>query len=134
MNKFDVTRYHELSDLDTTAFDNQRYSVYVLDLNWNYIYINNFVEQNLGVTKSELIGKNMWDHFSILGADAYFRELKENSEKGKITNMITTSPLNSQRLHITGYPLKDCYVFFSSVLPKKEDLIDDLRKQLVKKV
>ena len=133
MTKFDVSKYSRFSDLNLHDFDDLKYSVYVLDLKWNYRYVNKFVKDNLGEKGNDLLGKTMWDVFPILNSDPSFNLIKHSSEKGIPVNTITISPINSQRLHIIGYPLNDCYLFFSSILPKKEDLIDELRRELEKK-
>ena len=130
MNSIDITKYSAFSELPLKEFDGFKFSVYALDLNWNYLFVIEFVERNLGAKGRNLIGKNMWEEFKELATDPSFILLKKNSEKRLTTNIITTSPINSQRLNIIGYILKDCFLFTSSILPKKEDLIDELRKEL----
>jgi len=130
MNKFDLSKYTQFSELPLDEFDFFKFSVYVIDFNWNYLFVNDFVRKNLGDKANNLTGKNMWQEFKELATDPSFILLKKNSEKGLNTNVITKSPINSQRLNIVGYPLKDCYFFFSSILPDKDVLIDELRKEL----
>ena len=130
MNHLDISKYSYFSELPLEEFNNYKFSVYVIDKNWNYLSVNNFVKKNLGQRAEDIIGKNMWQEFKELAIDPSFLLLKKNTEKGLNTNLITTSPINSQRLNIIGYPLKDCYFFSSSILPKKEDLIDELRHEL----
>ena len=130
MNHLDISKYSYFSELPLEEFNNYKFSVYVIDKNWNYLFINNFVNKNLGQRAEDIIGKNMWQEFKELAIDPSFLLLKKNTEKGLNTNLITTSPINSQRLNIIGNPLKDCYFFSSSILPKKEDLIDELRHEL----
>jgi hypothetical protein len=36
-------------------------------------------------------------------------------------------------LNIAGFRLEDCYYFTSSILPDKDNLIDELRSELAKK-
>lgn len=132
MDKLNISREKELADLDFTEFNQLKYSVYVLDFNWNYIFVNDFVKQNLGTKGESLQGKNMWKTFTELAEDFSFLQLKQDAEKGKEVNFITTSPLTSQRLHVKGYSLKDCYFFYSSILPNKDELMNELRSSMMK--
>ncbi|MCE3258774.1 MAG: hypothetical protein K0S12_415 [Bacteroidetes bacterium] len=132
---------HKLSFPDSTSFkdlpldvlNKAQYGVYVTDLDWNYLFVNKFVAKNLGPEGEKLIGKNMWTTFPPLKNDATFKELKERTEKGIESSFTTISPLTGQKIHITGQVLKDCYLFTSSVLPKKEDVIEDLKRTLHKR-
>ena len=130
MNQFDISSYRQFSEIPLNDYNTLKFSVYVLDKNWNYLFVSAFVEKNLGTRGTNLIGKNMWQEFRELTSDPSFILLRKNTEKGLDTNIITNSPVNSQRLNIIGRPLRDCYFFSASILPKKEDLIDELRKEL----
>lgn len=130
MNKLFFSGSTVFKELPFDYFDRLGFSVYVLDHNWCYLYVNEFVEKNLGKPASSLIGKNMWELYPELQTDPSFNQLRNNSEKGVMSNFITISPVTAQRLNVTGQPLHDCYFFTASVLPKKEDLIDELRGAL----
>jgi hypothetical protein len=133
MHKFPITEYKKFSELPLDKFDTFKFSVYIIDVNWNYLFVNEFAKANLGDRGTDLIGKNMWEQFKELQDDPSFKELKKNTEKGVTTNMIVTSPVHGKRLNITGYVLEDCYYFSSSILPDKANLIDELRIELGKK-
>lgn len=130
MNKLDFSGTTTFEELPLAHFDEMKFSVYVLNPEWKYLFVNKFVKENLGSRSYDILGKNMWATFPELAADPSFIQLKTNMEKGLISSFITISPLTSQRLNITGHPLKDCYFFTSSILPKKEDLINELRQSL----
>lgn len=132
MYKFLRSKYTKFSELPLEQFNTLTFSVYVIDFNWNYLFVNNFAA-NLKGTRNDLAEKNMQEEFKELVADPDFMMLKTNIENHIATNVITTSPITGQRFNIVGYPLKDCYYFSSSILPNKEELIDDLRIQLKKK-
>lgn len=104
-----------------------------MDFTWNYLFVNAFAQNNLGERGRNLVGQNMWEVFVELTTDPSFLTLRKNSESGIRSNIITTSPVTRQRLNITGFPLEDCYYFTSSILPDKENLIDELRHELSKK-
>ncbi len=133
MHKFPITEYKKFSELPFDKFNTLKFSVYIIDFNWNYRFVNEFAKQNLGERANDLIGKNMWEEFKELTTDSSFQLLKKNTERGISSNMIVISPINGRRLNITGYPLQDCYYFSSSILPDKDDLIDELRNELGKR-
>ena len=133
MHKFPITEYKKFSELPFDKFNTLKFSVYIIDFNWNYRFVNDFAKRNLGERANDLIGKNMWEEFKELTTDSSFQLLKKNTERGISSNMIVISPINGRRLNITGYPLQDCYYFSSSILPDKDDLIDELRNELGKR-
>jgi len=133
MHKFPITDYKKFSELPLEKFNTLKFSVYILDFNWDYLFVNDFVKSNLGDRANNLIGKNMWMEFNELTTHPSFQTLKRNTERGITSNLIAVSPVNGKRLNITGYPLEDCYYFSASILPDKDDLIDELRNELGKR-
>lgn len=127
MNKLVTPTARCFNELPLKSFDDVPFSVYVLNKDWEYLYINSFVENNLGRKKEELLGKNMWEMFPELKTDPIFNQLKSETEAGKTTNYITISPLTLHRLNIVGQPLDDCYFFTASILPNKDSLLNELR-------
>jgi hypothetical protein len=132
MYKLNFSDYSSFSDLPLEEFNEAKFSIYVLDFQWRYLFVNDFVRHNLKVRGEDLIGKNMWKMFGELAMDSAFLQMKMNTEKGWSTNLITTSPLTSQRLNIVGQPMSDCYLFSASILPNKDELLNELRKYLPK--
>lgn len=133
MHKFPITQYKRFGELPLDLFDTFNYSVYLIDFDWNYLFVNNFVKSNLGARGADLIGKNIWKEFKELASNPTFQQLKANMERRVTTNLITVSPLTSQRISITGYALEDCYYFTSSILPDRNDLLHELRQVMNRK-
>jgi hypothetical protein len=133
MHKFPITGYKRFSELPLDQLRRLKFMVYIIDFNWNYIFVNDSVKANLGERGDALIGKNMWDEFKELAADPSFNQMRRKIEQGATVNMETISPINGKRLNITGYRLEDCYYFASSILPDKDDLIHELRSHLGRK-
>lgn len=127
MNKLVAPTARNFSELSLEGFDDVPFSVYILNKEWEYLYVNHFVENNLGKKREELLGKNMWELFPELKTDPIFNQLKSETEAGKTTNFITISPLTLHRLNIVGQPLDDCYFFTASILPNKDALLNELR-------
>jgi hypothetical protein len=130
MHKFPINEYRKFSELPLDKFNSFKFSVYVLDFDWNYIFVNSFVETNLGERGKNLVGKNMWIEFKELAADPTFMQLKDKMNRRIPCNFQTHSPVNGNRLYITGYPLDDCLYCTSSILPDRQELMNDLRNQL----
>lgn len=133
MHKFPITNYKKFSELPLDQFQKVKFSVYITDFNWNYLFVNEHVKITLGERANNLTGKNMWTEFVELATDPNFIQLRKNTEQGIVSNMVATSPINGKRLNITGYPLEDCYYFSASILPDKNDLIHELRNELGRK-
>jgi hypothetical protein len=133
MHKFPITEFKKFSELPLDKFNTLKFSVYIIDFNWNYLFVNEFAKNHLGERGIDLIGKNMWEQFKELQADPSFKELKKNTENGITTNITLTSPVHGKRQNVTGYALEDCYYFSTSILPDKDNLIDELRSELSKK-
>ena len=93
MDKFNFLGFKQYSDLPLEHFDEVKFSVYVLDKDWNYLFVNKFVKESLGAKGKGLRGKNMWEKFPELVYDSAFSLMKTNTEKGVSTNAITTSPI-----------------------------------------
>jgi PAS domain-containing protein len=133
VHKFPITEYKRFSELPLDKFNTLKFSVYILDFEWNYLFVNEFAKSILGKRGEELVGKNMWEVFDELRHDPSFKEMRIKMEKKVTTNIIVVSPIHGQRQNITGYALEDCLYFSSSILPDKENLIEELRQQLLRK-
>jgi hypothetical protein len=133
VHKFPITEYKNFSELPLEKFNTLKFSVYILDFDWNCLFVNEFAKNILGHRGANLVGKNMWEQFDELVHDPSFKELKAKVEKGITTNIILVSPVHGRRQNITGYALENCYYFSSSILPDKENLIEELRQELGKK-
>jgi hypothetical protein len=133
MHKFPISEYRTFSELPLEKFNSFKFSVYIIDFNWNYLFVNDFAKNLLGERGQDLIGKNMWMQFKELEVDPSFKLLRKNAENGITTNLTVTSPVLGKRLNVTGYSLEDCYYFSASILPDKDNLIDELRNELGKR-
>jgi PAS domain-containing protein len=133
MHKFPIAKYQRFEQLPLDEFDRLNFAVYILDFDWNYLFVNKVACERLGVEQPDLIGENMWKRFPALNSDINFQKLRQNLENNVAVNFRTVSPLTALRLNISGLALEDCYYCTSSVLPNREDLLNELRKELVKK-
>lgn len=124
---FSATDYRRYADLPLDTFQRTKYKVYILDLNWNYLFVNGSVVMDLSSVAANLIGLNMWSAFPELQKDPTFQQMKTDIERGVQVSLTTTSPITRKRLRISGWPLEDCYLFTVNTLPDKAELINELR-------
>jgi PAS domain S-box-containing protein len=130
MHKFPITDYKRFEELPLDLLDKLKFSIYLIDFNWNFLFVNQFVHHSFGKRVENIIGKNLWDVFPELDGNPLYKMMKKNIENGIVVNQVTNSPVNGQRVNVVGYALEDCYFFSSSVVPDKQDLLQELRKQL----
>lgn len=133
MHKFPINNYRNFSELPLDKFDTFKFSVYIIDFDWNYRFVNEFARINLGTRAENIIGKNMWKEFPELEKDPVFNQLKEKMDARVPCSFETMSPVNGKRLYITGFPLDDCFYFTASILPDKQELMNELRSMLSKR-
>ncbi|MFD2163649.1 PAS domain-containing protein [Paradesertivirga mongoliensis] len=132
MHKFPIFNYSKFKELPLEQMDALRFSIYVLDFNWNYLFVNAFACNMIKRSREELLGKNMWEVFPVLEKDPSYMLMRKNAQNGHMSDISTVSPVTRQRVNIKDYRLEDCYYFSVSVLPNKESLMDELRDQLEK--
>jgi hypothetical protein len=133
MHKFPITEYKKFEELPLEELNKLKFSIYIIDFNWNFLFLNEFVHKIHGKRVKNAIGRNLWDVFPELASNPLYQMMKKNIEKGIVVNQVTHSPVNGLRVNIVGYPLEDSYYFSSSILPNKQDLLQELRAQLHKK-
>ena len=132
MDKFNLEGRTKYDQLPLQAFELWRASIYVLDKNWNCLFVNTFAKQITRGEERDFIGKNIWVKFPALTADPGFSILKKNMEAGLPTNLTTSSPITGHRINIIGHALSDCYLFFSTIIPNKAELLNELRNEMSK--
>ena len=132
MYKFPITSYSRFEQLPLDKLGALKFSVCLLDLDWNFLFINDASKKVLP-ERGDPIGKNIWNLFPELAADPAYKLLKKNIDKGVVPRVETRSLVNAKRISITGYPLEDCFYLAITVIPDRENLLDELRNELVKK-
>ena len=132
MHKFPIFNYSRFDELPLEQLDKLRFSIYVLDFDWNYLFVNKFACDAVNKSAGDLIGKNMWEFFEDLQNSPAFIQMKKNADNGFSSDITTISPVTGYRINIKDYRLEDCFYFSVSILPNKESLMDELRDQLDK--
>jgi hypothetical protein len=132
MHKFPIYNFKNCAELPYEDLNALKFAVYILDFNWNFLFANSIGCSNLKATLDDLKGENLWKMFGNTNNDPQFKTIITDVESRRASNITTVSAITGRRVNVTGYPLEDCYYFSVSLLPDKEDLINDLRSQLGK--
>jgi hypothetical protein len=133
MHKFQILNYKRFSDLSLNELDKQNFSIYLIDFEWNYLFANTCAFKSHNQERSDLIGKNLWESLNEkMKVDTQFKVFIKNIQDGHVGNVTTISALSKKRVSVTGYPLEDCYYFAVTILPDKDDLMNELRNELKK--
>jgi|SRR6476469_6169964 len=133
MHKFPIFNYKRFSELPLKRLDNQKFSIYLIDFNWNYLFANIFSFQVHNKERSDLVGQNLWQLLKEkMDVDTEFKSFVRKIQEGQPASIQTISAFSKKRVDVSGYPLEDCYYFAVTILPDKEDLINELRSQLGK--
>jgi len=122
------SKYTALSQLPLDEFNELNVEVFLFDLGWKCVFSNTLANCKAGIDKT---GYNFWEMFPHFPSDRDFDLLKQNMENGVVTNFVT-SFAGPKKVNIVGFPLKDCYYISKAPVPDKDDLISELRGELVK--
>jgi hypothetical protein len=133
MHKFPIYNYKSYAELPLDEMDKQRFAIYLVSFDWKYLFINSFAFDVHGIQRDEASGAKLWDALAEkMSIDTQFKVFIEKVKSGEAANVTTISAITNKRVSITGYPLADCYYFAVTILPDKDDLISELRRQLKK--
>lgn len=127
---FSIEHCNRYVDLPLDIINNLPISVHIIDYNWTYLYINKNSLKVLGDSAEHLIGKNALEVFKDSRFKTIFERIQKDVVDKKACNTIIYSPLGGGQISIKGYPLEDCYYFSLLILPSKDELLEELRKEL----
>src|SRR5687768_4911095 len=107
MHKIPIDDYSRFQELPFKLFHEQRFGIYILDFEWNYLFVNSFACENLNLEAKDLIGNNMWQIFPAYKDDPIFAKMRKDVESGRAVDVITVSPVTHQRVNILSHKLGD---------------------------
>ncbi|MDO6391415.1 PAS domain S-box protein [Pontibacter sp. BT731] len=104
-------------------------SFYSLDREWRYTYVNNFYCRYLGVSKKELLGKNIWHMFPGAVNTDFYKTCLQVAQTGiPATAEAKSLYQNDTTIHLQIYPTgEDISVHFVDITEKKKEQ-DQLEK------
>lgn len=127
---FSIKHYQCFRDIPLAALDKLNYSVYLVDYNWVYLFINKNARTVFGNLADTLIGRSAIDAFKDPMFDNIFAKLQRGVVERIALHESVHSPLRGQQIKIKGYPLLDCYFFSVTTFPGKVEIVDELREEL----
>lgn len=128
--EFSIDSIRNYSQLPLELLNRLSNSVYVVDYEWRYLFLNDNSKKAFGDIAETLIGKSAIDVFKGPQFQQVFDNLRDAVENKTPFSAVVYSPLRGKQVHIKGFPLEDCYFFSTSVLPGKDELLSELRAQL----
>ena len=115
-------------------FSNISDSVYALDKQWNFVYVNKSAEMFFSkVTEQNVLGKSYWDIFPIRPDDGYLPRFIDASFSQKSIHFEALSILTKGWVTVNVYPSSEgITVYFKDIVEQKksEKSFEDERKRL----
>ena len=120
-------------ELPLEELDNYKFSVYIIDYNWSYLFANEFAKKRLG--QIDVVGKRIqqvWAENPQFNFQSIYSILKPVVDEQQPIQVRFKSPIDDRVVEINGYPLRDCYYFTVGEANDKAALIGELRSFLRK--
>jgi hypothetical protein len=110
LNRF---QYSSVRDLPVQELHSYNFSVHITDRNWNYLFINKFVENAVGASASELIGQNVWKRFPE-HIDHQLIDLRLKTEDGIKNETVAISAATHKKVALQSIPFIDGFVVIAT--------------------
>ncbi|WP_395071734.1 PAS domain-containing protein, partial [Gracilimonas sp.] len=94
---------------------------FAIDQNWNVTYWNKHAEEVMGVTRDDILGKNLWEKFPVAKKGKFFKEYKRAlKEQVPVQFEEYYSPIE-EWFEVNAYPSEEgLSVFFRGITERKE--------------
>jgi hypothetical protein len=127
------SEYKRFDQLPLSVLDELPFSVYIVDYNWVYRFINRSARQAFGALADKLIGQNVFEVFRDKRFEQIFLGIKGDVDRRVAIHKIVESPLRGSQVILKGIPLEDCYYFTATIVPAKIEVLNELRDELNKR-
>jgi hypothetical protein len=124
---FSIENYKRYEDIQLDVLDRLPFSVYIIDYDWVYLFLNKNSIDAFGSHMDKLIGQSALEVFKDVRFEPIFEKIKYSVETKIHCHAIMYSPLRGAQVNIKGYPLEDCYCFSCTIMPSKEQVLEELR-------
>ena len=101
---------------------------FAVDHDWRFTYVNGRAEQFWSRTRSDLLGKNLWDEFTQAADSEAFREIRRAMEEGVTTTFEAISPDLRAWVYGSAYPSPEgVSVYLQDITERKkaEEALDE---------
>jgi len=93
---------------------------FAVDEEWRFTYINGKAERFWGLSRDELLGKNIWEEFPQAVGSEYYRQIQRAMEEGVTTEFEATFPILGAWVAGRAYPSREgLSVYFQDVTERK---------------
>jgi PAS domain S-box-containing protein len=94
---------------------------FAIDQNWNVTYWNRQAEKVIGVTRDEVLGKNLWEKFPEAKERKFFKEYKRALQEQVSVQFEEYYPPLDRWLELNAYPSEEgLSVFFRDITERKQ--------------
>jgi PAS domain S-box-containing protein len=94
---------------------------YGLDRQWRFTYINQRCEEYLGKTRSDIVGKVIWDEFAMVRGTAFEEQYHKAMREQVAVHFEILSPFSNRWVEVYAYPSADgLSVNFRDITDRKE--------------
>lgn len=98
---------------------------FAVDEDWTVTYWNNRAEEMLGLSRTEVLGNNLWEVFPEAKKQDFFQQYTRALEQQIPVSFEEYYPPISAWLEVQGYPSSDgLSVFFRDITDRKQDQIE----------
>lgn len=113
-------REHALAKQLTTTLESITDAFFLLDQHWNFVFLNGQAESLLERSRSELLGRSIWQEFPQAVGSMFERQYRETVEKNSTSRFEAYfEPLDAW-FDVNAYPTEDgLAVYFQEVTAKR---------------
>lgn len=99
---------------------------YSLDSNWNITYWNRIAVDVIGMTREQVLGKNIWELFPTAIGSIYYNNFHQALRENKAINFEAQNDINGQWLDLSVYPSRDGLSIYFKDISEKKAILDKL--------
>jgi PAS domain S-box-containing protein len=93
---------------------------FAVDHEWRFTFINSEAEKRWGLSREELLGKNIWEEFSQAEGSEFYGQIRRAMEEGVTTEFETISPVRNTWIAGRAYPSQEgLSVYFRDVTERR---------------
>ena len=126
---FNVAENHSFEERISEILENMTDGFIALDSNWNCIYLNKEFEQLFNISKTEIIGKSIFESFPTISSNSIGQILFNTKENNKLSSFIEYYQPTNSWLFAKLYPEKNGMSVFIQDITSFRTTENNIRKQ-----
>ena len=112
----------------TRIIDSIGDGIYVVDKDWNFIFVNERIAKMIGHKPSEMVGKNGWQFFPKIVGTIYEKNLLEAMTKGEIRSFEWKGYYSDDIWEIRVYPFEEGLIVCARDVSERKKTEDALKE------